>query len=513
MKQPNMKHANPVYLTAEIREIEEITAARPDPPKLMEKAGLAAAHVAAEKLLTRNMNKVLILAGPGNNGGDALVAARYLKQWQFVVTLVFTGIRERLSNDAQQALDAWLTIGGEINSQLPTNEKWDAVIDGLFGIGLGQPKARNLDGKYLDLVNTVNEMNLPVLSLDVPSGLGSDNGCVYGTAVRATLTVTFIGLKPGLLANDGPENCGEIIVHELELDVPALLPSHTWTINQASVQRLLPSPRPANSHKGTFGSIGILGGSTGMVGAALLAGKAALKLGAGRVYLGLIAHDALAIDPTQPELMLRTPHELFKLQHLSCLVVGPGLGIESDTDTWLDCALGTKLPLVLDADALNRIAAHSQLAKKLQLRQYPTIITPHPAEAARLLNEDTASIQNDRMAAATKLAQYYHCYTVLKGTGSICASPGNKRYINCSGNPGLSSAGTGDVLSGMMGALLTQGLHAESALLLGVYLHGAAADALLEKQGGPVGMTASEIINAARNLLNKWIYCSPGNYL
>jgi len=513
MKQPNMKHANPVYQTAEIRKIEEIAAAQPDPPKLMEKAGLAAAHVTAERLLTKNLNKVLILAGPGNNGGDAFVAARYLKQWQFTVTLVFTGIRERLSNDAQQALDAWLTVGGEISSQIPTNEKWDTVIDGLFGIGLGQPKARNLDGKYLDLVNTVNDMDLPVLSLDVPSGLGSDNGCVYGAAIQATLTVTFIGLKPGLLTNNGLEYCGEILVRELALDVPTLLPPHAWTTSQVSVQRLLPLPRPANSHKGTFGSIGILGGSTGMVGAALLAGKAALKLGAGRVYLGLIAHNALAVDPTQPELMLRTPHELFKLQHLSCLVVGPGLGIESDTNTWLDCALGTKLPLILDADALNQIATDSQLAKKLQQRQYPTILTPHPAEAARLLNEDTATIQNDRMAAATKLAQYYDCHAVLKGAGSICASPENKRYVNCSGNPGLSSAGTGDVLSGMIGALLTQGLNAESALLLGVYLHGAAADALLEKQGGPVGMTASEIINAARDLLNRWIYCSPGNNL
>ena len=513
MKQPNMNIANPVYLTAEIRKIEEIAAARPDPPELMEKAGLAAAHVATERLLTKNLNRVLILAGPGNNGGDALVAARYLKQWQFVVTLVFTGIRERLSNDAQQALDAWLTIGGEISSQLPTNEKWDAVIDGLFGIGLGQPKARNLDGEYLDLVHTVNDMDLPVLSLDVPSGLGSDNGRVYGAAIKATLTITFIGLKPGLLTNDGIEYCGEILVRELALDVPALLPPHAWTTNQASVQCLLPLPRPVNSHKGTYGSIGILGGSTSMVGAALLTGKAALKLGAGRVYLGLIAHNALAVDPTQPELMLRTPHELFKLQHLSCLVVGPGLGIGSDTGTWIDCALGTKLPLVLDADALNQIATHKPLARKLQQRQYPTIITPHPAEAARLLNEDTTTIQNDRMAAASKLAQYYHCYTVLKGAGSICAMPGNKRFINCSGNPGLSSAGTGDVLSGVIGALLTQGLTAERALLLGVYLHGAAADELMEKQGGPVGMTASEVINAARNLLNKWIYRTSGIYL
>ncbi len=349
--------------------------------------------------------------------------------------------------------------------------------------------------------------------MDVPSGLGSDTGSVYGAAIKAAITITFIGLKPGLLTNDGPEYCGEILVRDLQLAVPNILPPHAWAINQPSVQHLLPSPRPANSHKGTFGSIGIVGGSTGMVGATLLSGKAALKLGAGRVYLGLIANDAPAVDLTQPELMLRTPHTLFQLQHLSCLIIGPGLGMGPDTVTWIDDALDMKLPLVLDADALNQIAAQPHLAKKLKLRLHPTILTPHPAEAARLLNEDTANIQNDRMTAVSKLSQHFNCYTVLKGAGSICASPENKRYVNCSGNPGLSSAGTGDVLSGIIGALLTQGLNAENALLLGVYLHGAAADALLKKQVGPVGMTASEIINSARYLLNKWIYRLPGGYL
>ena len=508
-----MNCANHVYLTAEIRNIEEIAAAQPDPPELMKKAGRAAAQVAAEKLLTSNMNKVLILAGPGNNGGDAMVVARYLKQWQFEVTLVFTGTCARLSRDAQHALDAWSAAGGEIHSQIPGNERWHAVIDGLFGIGMGQPTARKLEGKYLDLVNTVNDMNLPVLALDVPSGLGSDNGLIHGAAIRATITVTFIGLKPGLLTNDGPEYCGEILVRELTLDDHTSVSPRIWATTQSSVQHLLPSPRPANSHKGIFGSIGVLGGSTGMVGAALLAGKAALKLGAGRVYLGLIAHNAPAVDLTQPELMLRTPDELFALQHLSCLVVGPGFGIESDAGAWLDYALSIKLPLVLDADALNQIATQPQLAKKLRRRQHPTILTPHPAEAARLLKADTATIQNDRMAAAEKLAQNYHCYAVLKGAGSICVSPEHRRYINCSGNPGLSSAGTGDVLSGMIGAFLSQGLNAQSALVLAVYLHGAAADELLEKQGGPVGMTASEIINSARCLLNKWIYSTPGSCL
>lgn len=243
-----------------------------------------------------------------------------------------------------------------------------------------------------------------------------------------------------------------------------------------------------------------------MMGAALLAGTAALKLGAGRVYLGLIADKALEVDTTQPELMLRPAHEMFKLDQLSCLVVGPGLGMRADACFWLSSALESTLPLVLDADALNLIATHSSVANLLRERKTPSILTPHPAEAARLLNMDISAIQNDRMTAAANLAKNFNCCAVLKGGGSICAVSGGKRYINTSGNPGLSSAGTGDVLSGIIGALLAQGTSSENALLLAVYLHGAAADMLLKQQGGPVGMTASEIPNAARNLLNQWIY-------
>lgn len=489
-----------IYSTAEIRAIEQLAAALPIPPALMEKAGLAAAEVARDHLLTDDRNTVLVLAGPGNNGGDAFVAARHLKAWWFKVTLVFSGERSRLSDDAKQALDAWLAAGGEILTGIPADKTWDAVIDGLFGIGL----ECDLAGKYLELVNTVNHMRLPVLALDIPSGLGSDNGNVYGAAIPAAVTVTFISLKPGLLTQHGPDYCGEILLRELDLDASSLVEPHVWRLDQAYAQKLLPLPRPANSHKGMFGSVGIIGGATGMVGAAFLAGTAALKLGAGRVYLGLMAADAPGVNMAQPELMLRPVHELFKLDHLSCLVVGPGLGMEPDAYFWLGSALESALPLVLDADALNLIAVHPWLASLLRTRTAAAILTPHAAEAGRLLGTDTAVIQHDRMGAAAKLAQHFNCNAVLKGAGSICALPDGRRYLNISGNPGLSSAGTGDVLSGIIGALLAQGLSTENALLLAVHLHGAAADALLQTHGGPVGMTASEITDAARSLLNQW---------
>ena len=507
------KKFNAIYTTAEIREIEQLADTLPDQPALMEKAGFSAAEVARDRLLTHDRTKVLVLAGPGNNGGDAFVVARHLQAWWFKVTLVFTGERATLSSDAQKMLDAWLVAGGEISAEIPQNEKWDAVIDGLFGIGLDHREGRNLADKYLALVNAVNLMNLPVLALDIPSGLGSDTGQVRGTAIRAAMTVTFIGLKPGLLTHCGPEYCGEIFLRDLGLDVPSLKEPGTWMMDWTYAQKLLPPPRPASSHKGMFGSIGIIGGSEGMIGAALLAGTAALKLGAGRVYHGLIAQHvagAPGVDSTQPELMLRPVHELFKLDYLDCMVVGPGLGTGTAACFWLNCALESDLPLVLDADALNLIATYPNVANLLRVRWHerkaPSILTPHPAEAARLLNTDTSTIQNDRMAAAANLAGIFNCCAVLKGAGSICAEPGGKRYINISGNPGLSTAGTGDILSGIIGALLAQGLSSENALLLAVYLHGAAADALQKQHGGPVGMTASEIPDAARSLLNQWVY-------
>ena len=206
--------------------------------------------------------------------------------------------------------------------------------------------------------------------------------------------------------------------------------------------------------------------------------------------------------------MLRPVDELFKLKQLSCAVVGPGLGTEPAASFWLGCALESDLPLVLDADALNLAATHPRLTEQIQMRKASSILTPHPAEAARLLRTDTAAIQNDRMTAAAELAKRYNCCVVLKGAGSISATPDGRRYINTSGNPGLSSAGTGDILSGMIGAFIAQGLSAIDSLLVAVYLHGAAADALKKELEGPVGMTASEIPSAARNLLNHWRYAS-----
>jgi len=502
-----------VYSTEQIRAIEHRLLSLPNPPPLMEHAGYAAARITREKLLMNaNNQRILVLAGPGNNGGDAFVVARYLADWGHAVTMVFIGDAHRLPDDAKKARQAWLSSDGEVAQTISNESTWDAVIDGLFGIGLEPSQSRPIEGIYRQWIETINQIRCPILSLDIPSGLGSDDGCIYGVAIRATITVTFIGLKPGLLTHFGPDCCGEIILEPLGIDTNNFPESQTEILNESSIQSLLPSPRIANSHKGSFGSVAIIGGATGMIGATLLAGRAALHLGAGRVYVGMLAKEAPVVDFIQPELMLRTPTELFSLESLSCIIVGPGMGTSSFAATLLRQAIDFPLPLVLDADALNLITQHDDLAEKLTHRKIPTVLTPHPAEAARLLNCTTATVQNDRMQAALYLSQQFNSTIVLKGVGSICCLTDGKRYINTSGNSGLSTAGTGDVLTGIIGALIAQGMKSEHASLLAVYLHGAAADDLLKAHYGSIGMTASELALVARKLLNVVVATRSDNY-
>ena len=459
--------SSPIYLTDDIRRIER-DAGDVKPP-LMERAGAAAAELAA-RLASDKQKDILVLAGPGNNGGDAKIVAARLKELFFRVTLVD-------------------------KAQLPDDKPWALVVDGLFGIGL----ARDLEGDYARLVDYVNRQRCPVLALDIASGVHSDSGRIMGRAVRATHTITFIGLKPGLLTLDGPDCSGEVLVADLGL------PAHkanAWIAAPQLFHNVLKA-RPRNFHKGMAGSLGILGGATGMSGAALLAGRAALKLGAGRVYVGLL-DDALAVDPGAPELMLRHADDALG-QDLNALVVGPGLGQSERAETLVGAALASELSCVLDADALNLISASEDLRHACARRKAETIITPHPAEAARLLAESTGTVQADRVKAARALCENLNVHVVLKGNGSILAARDGHWFINTTGNPGMASAGMGDVLAGMLGALLAQGFTGESALVLGTHLHGAAGDELAKNNTGPVGMTASELTDAARRLWNQWL--------
>ena len=312
----------------------------------------------------------------------------------------------------------------------------------------------------------------------------------------------FIGVKPGMLTLDGSDYCGEIILDDLELDHSS--DAAPGSVLGAATHAL--APRLRNTHKGSHGSVGIIGGDTGMVGAPLLAGRAALTLGAGRVYVGLISRNAPLVDPAQPELMLRSADAVLKLDHLSCLAVGPGLGLSSEAIFYLqwalESALESKLPLVIDADALNSIAVSENLKHILKQIVTTKVLTPHPAEAARLLTCTTRDVQANRIAAATALVDQYNAHVVLKGAGSVCASPDQPWRVNTSGNPGMASAGMGDVLTGIIAALIAQGVAPQRAMDTAVWLHGAAADACVADGVGPIGLTAGDTVDAARRLLN-----------
>lgn len=487
--------ALPIYATRAIRKLEELAA--PPSGTLMERAGLAAAEF-ARGICGDTAKSVLVIAGPGNNGGDALEVAAHLKRWFFRVRVVFSGARDNQSKDAQAALAKWEAEGGGVEKDIPGDARFDLGVDGLFGIGL----TRALAGEHAALVGKLNALGATILSLDVPSGINADTGAVMGCAVRASHTLTFIAHKPGLLTLDGPDHCGELKLDTLGIDPEPLLAPEGMLLDRDALAGAI-KPRPKNFHKGQTGSVGILGGATGMAGAALIAGRAALKCGAGRVYLGLLTPHPPYVDYAQPELMLRKPKELFAKSFVNVLVAGPGMGKSDSARRLLAAVFVAPVPIVLDADALNLIAASRALAASLAKRKGATVLTPHPGEAARLLGVTTAEVQADRVASARAIAQRYRSWVVLKGNGSVIAAPEGKFWINPSGNPGMASAGMGDALSGMIAALIAQGVEPLRALLAGVYLHGAAADALAASDTGPIGITASEVIDRARAVLNR----------
>ena len=486
---------NALYFVETIKKIEEAFLHTP----LMQRAGRAAAQWARE-LRGDNPHPIVILAGLGNNGGDALVCATELLKQNVPIQVIFTGDPKRMPRDAFNAWQRFLAAGGTTQSTLPSKlGNISLIIDGLFGIGIN----RAPDGLHAHLIQWANGAGAPILSLDCPSGFLANNGNVLENSIRADYTLSFIAGKPGLFTADGVDFCGEVKIASLDIPLSAFHP------DGLCVDTALFSPylkaRAKNSHKGCFGNVGVLGGSRSMVGAAILAARAALHLGAGKVYLGLLDSDAPGLDFCQPELMIR-PADLLLHTDLSVLVIGPGLGRSSEALRFLEECLNLSIPLVLDADALSLIALHQELQKLLKARPHnSSVLTPHPSEAAQLLSCKTAEIQKDRIHAAKNLSQKFQTPVVLKGAGSVIAAPERPEFfINTSGNAGLATAGTGDVLSGLIAALVAQGWPALEATLAAVHLHGKAAEVLEANGIGPIGLTAGEIIPVARQIFNTW---------
>jgi hydroxyethylthiazole kinase-like uncharacterized protein yjeF len=510
-------HALALLTLGELRTLESRAAASLPANTLMGRAGAAAAQF----VIDQNQNghaphlaalPVWIVAGPGNNGGDALVMAARLRLAGIDVEVCMPV--EVKPDDARWALAEARQAGVKITTESPHSfDNFGWLVDGMFGIGLGRP----LEGVFADLAARLSRRSKAgggVLALDIASGLSSDTGEPVSRsadgraqAVRATHTVTFIGAKPGHFTGDGRDLTGKLYIADLGIK-PPLEPS--VVLNAPSLFGSHLPPRDYATNKGTFGTLAVLGGDTGMCGAPILAARMALYGGAGKVNVAFIGTDSPPYDPPHPELMLHHVDQI-SLDKMNALAVGCGMGQSERAKKVLADVLALDVPKLFDADALNLISSDEKLAAKVAergARGDPCVLTPHPLEAARLLESDVKKVQADRIAAARQLAARFAAVAVLKGTGTIVASPDGRVSVNPTGNAALATGGTGDVLGGLIGAFLAQRLPAYEAALAGVYLHGLAAEALTGEGDGPAGLTAGELAPKVRSLLNRLFYAA-----
>jgi ADP-dependent NAD(P)H-hydrate dehydratase / NAD(P)H-hydrate epimerase len=514
-----------IYDSAGIRKLEDAWFAAHPNQSLM----LRAAQAATDYVMSLNrahQTHFTILIGPGNNGADALCVAALLRKTAKQITLVMVGQHTPSAPDAQAAMselsDAVCIRSVDGLSELVPSDT--CFIDGLFGIGLSRPPAN----EYAQLIRWVNEhrranrrSGCVTLSLDTPSGLDCDNGFAHSPCIEADHTITFIAMKPGLLTGDAAALTGRITLADLSvIDDLASMPEtlqdsvgdSNARINQPNTWRFSAPTRSATAHKGTMGTLGVVGGSSGMAGAVILAARAGLRLGAGKVFVGALDGRMPAYDTQTPELMLRDWRGLANDENLTALIVGCGLGLTGDSVAALAHCLDKKgiiaerRTVLLDADALTLIATSDLLAKAVSELKQPVILTPHPGEAARLAGVSTATIQRDRLHHAKLLAKRFNAIVVLKGAGTVVASPllDEPTVINTTGNAALAQGGTGDVLAGIIGALAARGMRALHAAQLGVYLHGQAADDYVAAgftNGRAEGMIASDIAPLAATAL------------
>jgi ADP-dependent NAD(P)H-hydrate dehydratase / NAD(P)H-hydrate epimerase len=446
----------------------------------LENAGqelMARAGDAAAQWLVRHdpsFATALLVAGPGNNGGDTFAMARFLLEAGKDITVVALALPGESSPDAMRAFNALEQMGVTIEREMPgPGFQADWVVDGVFGIGLN----RAPDVGYrstLERINQLRTTRTKVLSLDVPSGVDAQTGYAFTPCVIADYTLTFLARKPGLYTGAALDYTGEIVVLDLGVGHPAAK-TDAMLIRWTDVAASLPW-RHRTAHKGDAGTLMIVGGATGMVGAPLLAARSASRAGAGKVHVGFMAQTAPQVDFFAPELMLE-PFIKFR-EGISAAVVGPGLGITTAATDALAQAMRIGVPLVIDADALTLISQNTSLADRIRARTSPTLLTPHPGEAARLLHIPVEDVNADRLACARALSEQLRAHVVLKGAGSVCVNASGATSINATGNPLLATAGTGDILAGIIGALLAQGMQPFHALVVGVAWHGHLADSL-----------------------------------
>lgn len=456
--------------------------------ELMCRAGKAAVDIARSQYPLAG--HWLVVCGSGNNAGDGYVVARLGLDAGLDVTLCALTAAAQLKGDAALAQADWQAAGGEKTPwPLPGARRFDLAFDALLGTGIN----RELSGEYRQVIEHLNRLDCPKIAIDIPSGLNADTGCVMGAAVRAQNTVTFVGRKRGMYTADGPDHCG-IITFE-DLAIPAAVQAKhrnseaPGTLLQAAYLKQAIKPRLHNSHKGSYGHVLAVGGSPGMSGAIRLCGEAALRSGAGRVTVATAAEHMTSINQGRPELMVSAVEQGDQLSSLlsgksaiapTVVAIGPGLGRSEWSESLLQACLAADVPLVVDADGLNLIAEQTG---ENSISNQRWILTPHPAEAARLLGCRVTEIQSDRVAAAQTIAGRYGACVVLKGCGTVVAEQSGEYSICSEGNPGMATAGSGDVLTGIIAALMGQGMSQFEAAMAGVIAHALAGDLAAEKLG------------------------------
>ena len=509
----------PLFTAAEMRALDAraIATLGIPGPRLMEHAGRGAAAVITREAAPIRGKRVLVLCGKGNNGGDGFVVARHLKAKGARPRVLLFARRAEVGGDAAQALSRWRGAVEEIHDDgavARALETTDLVVDALLGTGLTGP-ARGIVAQAIDRLNAfTGRSGVPVVALDLPSGLASDGGAVLGPTVRATLTTTFAGLKRSLMLHPAAELAGRVVV------VPIGIPPEevgrglsTFALEEDDVRRLFP-PRPTEAHKGTYGHLLVIAGSAGKTGAAALAGRSALRSGVGLCTVATPASQQPIVAGFSMELMTEPIPEtsaqtlaVKAREHLvelalarDAVALGPGLSLDPESQA-LARALVAEVPrpMVVDADALSALAGHLDLLGEVP---GPRVLTPHPGEMARMLGTSIAQVQADRIEIVRRFCEQHRVHLVLKGARSVLGAPDGRVFVNPTGNPGMATGGSGDVLTGMIGAFLARRFDPLAALQAGCYLHGLAGD-LAAADRGEEGLLAGDIVEAIPAAINR----------
>ncbi|MFT5277956.1 MAG: hydroxyethylthiazole kinase-like uncharacterized protein yjeF [Glaciecola sp.] len=486
-----------LYRADQVKHLELQAAAKMGLTKfeLMQRAGKAVFERCVS--LMPNTETYLILVGVGNNAGDGYIAALNAANAGKTVILCAIEPEREVKGDVARAQKAWIDNGGKVQAfENKLLTQCDLIIDALLGIGI----AGIIRNEFADVIDAINASSVPVVSVDIPSGLDADTGESLGRCIQADITITFIGIKLGLTTGAGKQSCGQLIFEDLGIGkaFADIARSDASALDMAHFKGL--APRPVHSHKGSYGRLLCVGGNVGMAGAIRLSAEAALRSGTGLVKVYTNEGSKVQISAGRPEIMVTSSDLDQALAWATCIVIGPGLGQDdwskATYDTVLHFCQNNPKPMVIDADALNIMASTASFVTIPDC-----VMTPHSGEAARLLSVSVEEVEDNRFIFARQVAERYHATCVLKGAGTIIDNEQNA-WVCRHGNPGMATAGMGDVLTGIIGSLLAQGVETNLACQYGVSLHAKAGDIVAQKHGQR-GMLASDLFDTVRMLINE----------